>query len=556
MASRPLSVIAAVRKPEDVEDVAETRGQLANAKYVAARHWEALVDSRKLCTQVSDAHAELQSELQRSAQKLRVLEQELKALNKEHKECVLAYASVEGSSCNIERHLRQEIEAADMLRGKMQQGYKEQLSEQQGLVAEHRQENKCLMEDKVALIEEVARLRRQLNIVQTTQATPTGPGNMARSVSIGGATSTPSADSPTWGFASLSAPDSPMFPSSVASHGSDVFDCLMQDVVRVAQELSKGDNLVQTPRATPAGPANMAAPPFGSTPSCQQRAMLSTPHPLPVYQEGQVIVHRVFEPKARGRHVRVHGSNPRRVTLRRRPARSNHRVMDSKPGSWHVRVHGSNARKVTFRQQAAWQRYFLAAPRAHWQGLQSSPCPGDLLKVTVRGLPVTKQHPSSPLEVASSSAELNAGAAASTSNSPTPSVSPVGTLYAAFLSGVPTPMADVEALITMGPSPDSPKGTPLVNRSQRPTLANPSNKLNPQARCLSMVGMPSTLSAESATFDVASLLGADSPMSIGGTAWSSSADSFTSGVASLSDAGSPMSSSSVATHDSDVFEGV
>ncbi len=33
-----------------------------------------------------------------------------------------------------------------MLRGKMQQGYKEQLSEQQGLVAEHRQENKCLME--------------------------------------------------------------------------------------------------------------------------------------------------------------------------------------------------------------------------------------------------------------------------------------------------------------------------------------------------------------------------------------------------------------------------
>ncbi len=40
----------------------------------------------------------------------------------------------------------QEIEAADMLRGKMQQGYKEQLNEQQGLVAELRQENKCLME--------------------------------------------------------------------------------------------------------------------------------------------------------------------------------------------------------------------------------------------------------------------------------------------------------------------------------------------------------------------------------------------------------------------------
>ncbi len=33
-----------------------------------------------------------------------------------------------------------------MLRGKMQEGYKEQLNEQQGLVAELRQENKSLME--------------------------------------------------------------------------------------------------------------------------------------------------------------------------------------------------------------------------------------------------------------------------------------------------------------------------------------------------------------------------------------------------------------------------
>ena len=40
----------------------------------------------------------------------------------------------------------QEIEAADMLRGKMQQGYKEQLHEQQGIVAELRQENRYLME--------------------------------------------------------------------------------------------------------------------------------------------------------------------------------------------------------------------------------------------------------------------------------------------------------------------------------------------------------------------------------------------------------------------------
>jgi len=40
----------------------------------------------------------------------------------------------------------QEIEAADMLRSKMQQGYKEQLHEQQGFVAELRKENDYLME--------------------------------------------------------------------------------------------------------------------------------------------------------------------------------------------------------------------------------------------------------------------------------------------------------------------------------------------------------------------------------------------------------------------------
>ncbi len=40
----------------------------------------------------------------------------------------------------------QEIEAADMLRSKMQQGYKEQLHEQQGFVAELRKENGYLME--------------------------------------------------------------------------------------------------------------------------------------------------------------------------------------------------------------------------------------------------------------------------------------------------------------------------------------------------------------------------------------------------------------------------
>ena len=93
------------------------------------------------------------------------------------------------------------------------------------------------------------------------------------------------------------------------------------------------------------------------------------------------------------------------------------------------------------------------------------------LKVTVRGLPVTYQNPSSPLEMESSSAELDADAAASTSNNPTPSVSPVGTLHSAFLSEMPSARANVEAQVTMSPSPDSPKVFPLVNRSQSLTLA-------------------------------------------------------------------------------------
>ena len=96
MAFRPLSVISAVRQPGDtevtkphrradirrrypigsrwpcfalcrqtsgskvaikllscVQDKAEERAQLANVNYIAARHWEALVESRKLCAQVS-----------------------------------------------------------------------------------------------------------------------------------------------------------------------------------------------------------------------------------------------------------------------------------------------------------------------------------------------------------------------------------------------------------------------------------------------------------------------------------------------------------------------
>ncbi|KAL0034946.1 hypothetical protein WJX79_001939 [Trebouxia sp. C0005] len=586
MAFRPLSVIAAVRQPGDIEvphDMvlrtwlkSEPRSQTPIT--LQARRWDALVESRNVCEQVSTARAELQSEVQRSTRRLRVVEKELEALDKEHKDFVRAYASVEGSSCNIEAYLRQEIEAADMLRSNMQQVYKEQLHEQQGLVAELVKENQSLMEDKAALTKEVSWLRHQLDIAQTTQATPTGPRYVARSsleLGTGGSPLTPFVVSPTSGVASLSDAGSPMSSSSVASHSSEAFNCLMEDLAIGTGELSRGASIVQTTQATPAGPANMVGacflsqvligeslscspmfsllfhcfapllvpfslpmplnfppilplcspsgppfrlngqPSFGSSPSFQQRALLTTPHPIPVYQSGQVAVDRVPEPEAGGWHVRVHESNPRRVTFRRRAACSNNRVFDPEAGTPDVQLHASNPRKVTLTS-------LLAASCAHKQDLRSSPCPDNPLKVIIRGVPITKQHPSSPMEVDSSPAELDA--AASTSSSPSPSASPVNSLHSAFLSESPSARANMEALSAMDTFLQSPKGTPLVNRSQRLTLAK---ELTRQARSLSISGTPSTPSAESPTFGTASLSAPDSPIRI---------------------------SSSVASHDSDVVD--
>ncbi len=49
-----------------------------------------------------------------------------------------------------------------------------------------------------------------------------------RHCSIGGMPSTPSAESPTFGVACLSDAESHIISSPVASHDSDVFDCLME----------------------------------------------------------------------------------------------------------------------------------------------------------------------------------------------------------------------------------------------------------------------------------------------------------------------------------------
>ncbi len=158
-------------------------------------------------------------------------------------------------------------------------------------------------------------------------------------------------------------------------------------------------------------------------------------------------------------------------------------MIDPEAGTPHVQLHASNPSKLTLRRRAAC--LLLAASRAHKQVLESSPCPDNPLKVTIRGAPVTNQHLSSPLEIESSPAELDADAAANTSGSTSPSFSPVSSTHSAFLSESPPPMAIVEALIALGTSLESPKATPLVNRSQRPALANLTNKLTPQVTLFS-----------------------------------------------------------------------
>ncbi|DBA65575.1 TPA: hypothetical protein ACH3X2_002645 [Trebouxia sp. C0005] len=348
-----------------MQDMAEEQAKVANANYIATRHWEAVVESRRLGAQVSRARAELQSELLRSAQKVCVLEKELAALNAEHKGFVFAYASVEASSCNIENQLRQEIEAAEMQSCNMQQVYKEHLHEQHGLVAELLKKNKALMEDKVALTKEVSWLRHQLDTVQSSRATPAGPASMARSPFASSISGTPSASSAATlasGVACLSGADSPISASCVASHSSDVLDRLMEDRACLTQKLSRGPKFVQTTRATPAGPANM---------------------------------------------------------------------------------------------------------------------------VTISGAPATtSQHFASPLEVESPPAELDADAAADTSTSSSPSTS-LNSIHSAFLSKLPSPVDVAKVLTTMGSPAGSPKATPLVNGSQRPALANLTNRLTPQVTLFS-----------------------------------------------------------------------
>ena len=106
------------------------------------------------------------------------------------------------------------------------------------------------------------------------------------------------------------------------------------------------------------------------------------------------------------------------------------------------------------------------------------------------------------MEVESTPAELDADATADIFSSP--SASSVTSTHSAFLSDLPSPWACVkaltaavtpcespqatpivDALTAMGTSPKSPMATPLVSESQRPALANLTNRLTPQVTLFS-----------------------------------------------------------------------
>ena len=88
-----------------------------------------------------------------------------------------------------------------------------------------------------------------------------------------------------------------------------------------------------------------------------------------------------------------------------------------------------------------------------------------LLQVTISDATVTTQHLSSPVEVESSLAELDANATADTSSSPSPS--PVTSIHSAFLRELPSPRTIVKALTAVGTPFESPRATPIVEALNR-----------------------------------------------------------------------------------------
>ncbi len=211
---------------------------------------------------------------------------------------------------------------------------------------------------------------------------------------------------------------------------------------------------------------------------------------------------QVFEPKAGSWHGQLHDSNPLRVTFKRGAEPSDpiplftlaspspHPYCFIPPTAMPLlvpsalaadTVGGSSSISLSLSRPSSDSEAgpLLAASCA------PAPCPDIPLEVTVRGAPVTSQHPSSPLEFESPPAELDADAAATTSSRPSPLASPITSIHSALLSELPSPMACVKALCALGTPSEGPKSSPLVNMSPRPALANLTNGLTPQVTLLS-----------------------------------------------------------------------
>ena len=203
----------------------------------------------------------------------------------------------------------------------------------------------------------------------------------------------------------------------------------------------------------------------------------------------------MVEPEAGGWHVRVHGSNPRKVSFRRRAEPSGPVPLFTlsspslppysfiPPTAIPLLVPSALAADTVGGSSLSLSLGGPSSPSRAGRLLAAScapaPCLDSPLGVTVGGAPVTGQNPSSPLGMESSPAELDADAAADTSSSPSPSSSSLHSIPSALLSEFPSPMASVEALCAVRTPFESPKASPLVNPSQRPALANLTNRLTP-----------------------------------------------------------------------------
>lgn len=161
----------------------------------------------------------------------------------------------------------------------------------------------------------------------------------------------------------------------------------------------------------------------------------------------------VFDRQSGTLHAELHADNPRKLTIRRRPAAVNGASSAPTPPSptgAPPRV-SSPSMHASSPSQAG---HLLAASlsQAHQETLAAAPCPSNLITVNTRDATTASKLPLSPVRGA-----------------PSPN-------FGQSLS----PAVDVQTLCPLGISPGFDKPSPMGARPGRPALANLTNMLTPK----------------------------------------------------------------------------